>query len=71
MKRFDSAAIKARMIERLRISEEWALLLGDGTFGNLIDTIAEGRAEDARYMEYLLGEKKWKTAMNLSSLQLS
>lgn len=69
MKRFDSAAIKARMIERLRISEEWALLLGDGTFGNLIDTIAEGRAEDARYMEYLLGEKKWKTAMNLSSLQ--
>ena len=69
MKRFDQAADKARMLSTLRKDENWALMLGDGTIGNLLDTIAEGRAEDARYMEFLLGEKKWKTALNLSSLQ--
>lgn len=69
MKRFTPDAIKARMIERLRVSEDWAPILQEGTVGNLIDTIAEGNAELARYEEYLLGEKKWKTAMNFSSLQ--
>lgn len=69
MKRFTPDAIKNRMIERLRMSEDWALILQDGTVGNLIDTISEGEAELARYGEYLLGEKKWRTAMNFSSLQ--
>lgn len=69
MKRFDFEAVRNRMISRLRVNENWALVLGDGTIGNIIDTIADGRAEDARYMEYLFHEKKWKTAMNMSSLQ--
>lgn len=69
MKRFDFEAIKSRMISSLRMNSDWALILGNGTVGNLIDAIAEGEAEEARYLEYLLGEKKWKTAMNMSSLQ--
>ncbi len=68
-KRFDTESNKARMIADLRMKNDWALILGNGTIGNLLDVIAESRAEDARYMEYLLGEKKWKTAMNMSSLQ--
>lgn len=68
MKRFDSEANLARMIERIRMDENWALILSDGTIASLLSAIAEGRAEDSRYMEYLLGEKKWKTAMNYSSL---
>ena len=68
-KRFDTESIKARMIASLRMKSDWALILGNGTVGNLLDAIAEGNAEEARYMEYLLGEKKWKTAMNISSLQ--
>lgn len=68
MKRFEQEAILARMLERLRMSEDWAKISGNGTIGNIFSTIAEGRAEDARYLEFLYGEKKWKTAMNFSSL---
>lgn len=57
------------MIASLRMNSDWALILGNGTVGNLIDTIAESEAELARYSEYELMEKKWKTAMNMSSLQ--
>lgn len=45
------------------------MILDDSTIDNLVSAIAEGQAEDARYMESLLMEKKWKTAMNMSSLQ--
>lgn len=69
MKRFDFESVKSRMIANLRMKSDWALILGNGTVGNLIDTIAESEAELARYNEFLLGEKKWKTAMNMSSLQ--
>lgn len=51
------------------MNEDWALMLSDGTIGNLIDVIAESKNEDARYMEFLYGEKKWKTARLMSSLQ--
>ena len=57
------------MIASLRMKSDWALILGNGTIGNLIDTIAESEAELARYSEVELMEKKWKTAMNMSSLQ--
>lgn len=68
-KRFDFESIKARMIASLRMKSDWALILGNGTVGNLIDTISESESELARYLEFALGEKKWKTAMNMSSLQ--
>jgi hypothetical protein len=68
MKRFDSAAIKERLISRIRINANWAILLEDGTITNLIDVISEGNAELARYAEYLLLEKKWLTASNMTSL---
>lgn len=57
------------MIASLRMKSDWALILGNGTIGNLIDTIAESEAELARFSEFELMEKKWKTAMNMSSLQ--
>lgn len=69
MKRFDFASLKARIFKRLRISEKWSVILGDGTIGHLIDAIADSFAELARYMEYLLGEKKWLTARNISSIE--
>lgn len=68
MKRFDTFAIKNRLIERLRMHEKWAQLIDDGTISNLLDVICEGLAENARYMEYLLCESKWDTAQNNSSL---
>lgn len=67
-KRFDTEAKLGRMLTGLRKNNNWALILSKGTVGQLLNVIAESGAEDARYMEYLYGEKKWKTAMNLSSL---
>ena len=69
MKRFDSAAEKTRLIENARMNEDWALMLSDGTIGNLFDVIAESNNEKSRYMEFLYGEKKWKTARLMTSLQ--
>jgi hypothetical protein len=68
MKRFDPEAIKARAIERMRTELDWALISEDGTVSALLDTFADSEAEMARYMEYLLAEKKWTTAQNESSL---
>lgn len=67
-KRFDSESKLNRMLAGLRKDANWPLILQKGTIGQLLHTIAESGAEDARYMEYLYGEKKWKTAMNMSSL---
>ena len=53
MKRFDQEAIKKRLIDRLRVKEEWAMLVEDGTIYNIIDVVSEGLAENARYLEYL------------------
>lgn len=55
-------------MDRMRVKRKWALLSENGTISALLDTIAEGQAELARYGEYLLGEKKWTTAQNISSL---
>jgi len=67
-KRFDQLSIKQRMTQRLQVMEDWANILGVGTIGNLLDTIAEGESEIARYLEYLYQEKKWRNARNMSSL---
>lgn len=68
MKRFDSEAILNRMLERVRVSEKWAMILNNGTVASLLKTTSEGFAELARYFEFCLNEKKWKSAMNISSL---
>ena len=68
MKRFDTQAVADRLRQRLRVKEEWANVLREGTVGNLIDTLADGEAEIVRYLEYLFLEKKWKTARNITSL---
>ena len=68
MKRFDFDGIRQRLLARLRISNKWAQFLDNGVIANLIDVYAEGEAELARYLEYLLMEKKWLTAQNMSSL---
>ena len=56
------------MQQRMMVHEDWATILGQGTIGNLLTTIAEGNAELARYLEYLYQEKKWRNARNMSSL---
>jgi hypothetical protein len=56
------------MLSRLQVMEDWANILGVGTISNLIDVIADGEAEIARYLEYLYQEKKWRNARNMSSL---
>ena len=68
MKRFDTLAVKARLIERLQMKQEWARLLSDGTISSVFDVVAEGINENSRYLEYLLGESKWENAQNMSSL---
>jgi len=68
MKRFDPEAIKSRLLDRLRVRLDWALVSENGTLSALLDAFADGHAEIARYGEYLLGEKKWTTAQNITSL---
>jgi len=68
MKRFDAEAIKARLLDRMRVKLNWALLSENGVISAIMDTFADSEAELARYAEYLLGEKKWTTAQNVSSL---
>ena len=68
MKRFDFDSIKQRLLARLRVSNKWAQFLDNGVIANLIDVYSEGEAELARYLEYLLMEKKWLTAQNMTSL---
>ena len=68
MKRFDFYALRERYMKRARVKMEWAQIVQDGVISNVLDVIAEGNAELARYMEFLLGEKKWDTAQNIESL---
>lgn len=69
MKRFDTESKLARMLTGLRKDSNWPLILQNGTVGNVLKAIAESGAEDDRYMEQLYREKKWKTAMDFSSLE--
>lgn len=69
MKRFDTESKLARMLTGLRKDSNWPLILQKGTVGNVLKAIAESGAEDDRYMEQLYREKKWKTAMDFSSLE--
>jgi len=68
MKRFDSEAIKSRLLDRMRVKLNWALVSENGTLSALLDSFADGHAEIARYVEYALAEKKWTTAQNITSL---
>lgn len=68
IKRFDNPSIKGRNTQRFARYTDTAQVLPDGTFENLNDVFSEGLAEVAQYGEYLLGEKKFTTAQNISSL---
>lgn len=52
----------------MRINSNWAAYLENGVVDNLLSVYAESEAELARYLEYLLLEKKWLTAQNMPSL---
>lgn len=67
-KRFDTQSVKARNAKRYSQYSDTAQVLPDGTFQNLNDVFSEGINELARQGEYLLGEKKFTTAQNMSSL---
>jgi hypothetical protein len=68
VKRFDSEAIFNRLMDRMRVNLNWALLSQNGVIAAMMDTFADRLSEISRYAEYLLGEKKWTTAQNISSL---
>lgn len=67
-KRFDSESIFNRLMDRMRINLNWALLSQNGVIAAMMDAFADRLSEISRYAEYLLGEKKWTTAQNISSL---
>jgi len=68
VKRFDTKSILDRLIQRAQVKEEWSKIIEQGAVGSTFAAYAEGGNELARYMEYLLQEKKWKTARNMTSL---
>lgn len=55
-------------MDRMRINLDWALLSENGVIASIMDTFADRLSEVSRYAEYLLAEKKWTTAQNISSL---
>jgi hypothetical protein len=67
-KRFDSESIFNRLMGRMKVNLNWALLSQNGVIAAMMDAFSDRLSEIARYMEYLLGEKKWTTAQNTSSL---
>ena len=68
MKKFDSESIYARLKDRAKKHGNFAIVAEDSTINALLKAQADGLSEISRYMEYLLGEKKWDTAQNTSSL---
>lgn len=68
MKTFDADSIYNRLKSRLSKNPEWALVLGDAAIMRILNTIAEGSAENLRYVENLLNESKWEYARNITSL---
>ena len=67
MKQFDTESIASRFIEFLSQTTEWSQLIGDSATVSLSNAIGETNSEIARYVENLLSESKWTTAMNISS----
>lgn len=68
LKRFDIESEKARLKKSFVEKAEYATVLDDSAFANIMDVFGEGISEIARYIEYALLEKKWATARNISSL---
>ncbi len=68
MKRFDYDSIYSRMLATLQSNEDWANVVGNGTVDSVLQVTAEAESEIARYLEYLLGERKFTTARNLTSV---
>lgn len=68
LKRFDKDAEKARLRNKFVEKAEYATVLDDSAFTNIMDVFSEGISEVSRYIEYALLEKKWATARNMSSL---
>jgi len=68
MKKFDSDSIYQRLKTRLRSNGNFSVIAEDSTLNALMKTTADINSELARYVEYLLSEKKWDTAQNTSSL---
>jgi len=68
MKNFDANSIYQRLKARTRTNGSFSIVAEDSTLNALLKSTADINSELARYMEYLLNEKKWDTAQNTSSL---
>ena len=55
-------------MDRMEVNLNWALLSQNGVISAIMDAFSDRLAEVSRYAEYLLSEKKWTTAQNISSL---
>ena len=68
MKKFDSTSIETRLLDFLTQQPDWKRIIEESAVRSVLSTMAEGNAELARYLEYLLRESRWDLAKNLTSL---
>ena len=68
MKKFDTTSIETRLLDYLSQQSDWKRIIEESAVKSLLETIAEGNSELARYLEYLLRESRWDLAKNLTSL---
>lgn len=68
MKKFDQPSIQSRLVGTLSNKPGWSQVISDSGTTEVLGSIAEAEAENARYFEYLLKEAKWSFAKNFTSL---
>lgn len=68
-KRFDTSNTKDRFVKRLNEKSEWKEIYSNSVVDNLLDVVAYGFDELARYMEYLYTETKWDYARSFYGLK--
>lgn len=68
MKQFDVESIYLRLKDKAKKKANIAQVAEDSVLNGVLWANADMHSEIARYLEYLLAEKKWDTAQNLTSL---
>lgn len=68
MKKFDSASIYDRYLDKLSQNSDWKAIVGDSVVSAILKASSEINAETARYAEHLYKESRWDTAQNSGSI---
>lgn len=69
MKKFDTAGILQRFLDRLSLTTYWSSIPKDGPNYEMAKAYAEVMNESARYMEFMYGEKKWNHIKTFEALE--